>query len=89
MKYQEIDQQLFVQNRARFIKTLAPGSVAIFTSNYEYVWNGDASHTFKQNSNLFWLTGIDQEDSYLMLFPDCPIPDFREALFLKIGRAHV
>jgi Xaa-Pro aminopeptidase len=89
MKYQEIDQQLFVQNRARFIKTLAPGSVALFTSNYEYVLNGDASHTFKQNSNLFWLTGIDQEDTYLMLFPDCPIPEFREALFLKQTNEHI
>ena len=45
--------------------------------------NGDASHTFKQNSNLFWLCGIDQEDNILIIYPDCAIPEFREALFLK------
>ena len=83
MKYEQINSQLFIENRERFKKILKPNSIAIFTSNYEYVLNGDASHTFKQNSNLFWLCGIDQEDSILIIYPDCAIPEFREALFLK------
>ena len=83
MKYEQINNSLFKENRERFKKLLKPNSIAIFTSNYEYVWNGDASHTFKQNSNLFWLSGIDQEDSYLIIYPDCPVEEFKEALFLK------
>lgn len=83
MKYEQINNRLFIENREKFKKTLKPNSIAVFTSNYEYVLNGDASHTFKQNSNLFWLCGIDQEDSYLIIYPDCAIEEFREALFLK------
>lgn len=83
MKYEQLNSQLFIENRERFKKILKPNSIAIFTSNYEFVLNGDASHTFKQNSNLFWLCGIDQEDSILIIYPDCAIPEFREALFLK------
>lgn len=68
---------------------MKPGSIAIFNSNYEYLWNGDATHKFKQNSDIFWLSGIDQEDSILVLFPDCPIPEFREALFLTQTNEHI
>jgi Xaa-Pro aminopeptidase len=89
MKYEAIDNQLFINNRARFIKEMKPGSIAIFHSNYQYSWNGDAFYRFKQNSDLFWLTGIDQEDSVLVLFPDCPIPSFRECLFLKETNEHI
>jgi Xaa-Pro aminopeptidase len=83
MKYPTIDNKLFIENRKRFTALMKPGSIAIVPSNYEFSWNGDASHKFKQNSDLFWLSGIDQEDSYLMIFPDCPIPEYRECLFLK------
>lgn len=83
MKYEPIGSHLFIHNRERFKQILKPNSIAIFTSNYEYVLNGDASHTFKQNSNLFWLCGIDQEDSVLIIYPDCAVEEFREALFLK------
>ncbi|NUM31899.1 MAG: aminopeptidase P N-terminal domain-containing protein [Bacteroidetes bacterium] len=83
MKYEQINNRLFIENREKFKKTLKPNSIAVFTSNYEYVLNGDATHTFKQNSNLFWLCGIDQEDTFLVIYPDCAIEEFREALFLK------
>ncbi len=89
MKYDKIDKQLFIDNRKKFTAQMKPNSIAILTSNYEYVWNGDATHSFKQNSNLFWLCGIDQEDSILVLFPDCPVPEFREALFLKQTNEHI
>lgn len=83
MKYQGIDNRLFIENRARFVSQMKPNSIAIFRSNYEFVRNGDASLDFKQNSDLFWLSGIDQEDSFLVLFPDCPEESFKEVLFLK------
>jgi len=83
MKYKSIDKQLFIENRKKFMAQMAPNTVAIFRSNYEYVRNGDASLDFKQHSDLFWLTGIDQEDSFLFLYPDSPEPAFRECLFLK------
>lgn len=83
MKYEQIDSKLFIENREKFKQQMKPNSIALFSSNYEYVLNGDATHTFKQNSNLFWLSGIDQEDSILAIYPDCPIEEFRECLFLK------
>lgn len=89
MKYERIDSGLFVKNRARFVGQMKAGSIALFNSNYEYVWNGDASHSFKQNSDLFWLSGIDQEDSILVMFPDCPVAEFREVLFLKQTNEHI
>jgi Xaa-Pro aminopeptidase len=83
MKYKKIDSRLFIENRAKFVAQMEPNSIAIFRSNYEFVRNGDANLDFKQNSDLFWLTGIDQEDSFLVLFPNSPEPAFRECLFLK------
>jgi Xaa-Pro aminopeptidase len=83
MKYQKIDNSLFIENRKKFTALMKPNSIAIFRSNYEFVRNGDATMDFKQNSDLFWLCGIDQEDSILVLFPDSPEESFRECLFLK------
>ena len=83
MKYQSIDNRLFIENRAKFVAQMKPNSIAIFRSNYEFVRNGDATMEFKQHSDLFWLTGIDQEDSILVLFPDAPEEAYRECLFLK------
>lgn len=68
---------------------MEPGSIAIFHSNYQYSWNGDAYYKFKQNSDIFWLCGIDQEDSVLVLYPDCPIPEYRECLFLTETNEHI
>lgn len=83
MKYQNIDSKLFVENRKKFIAQMKPNSIAIFRSNYEFPRNGDANMDFKQNADFFWLCGIDQEDSILVLYPDCPEAAFRECLFLK------
>lgn len=83
MKYERIPNELFIGNRKKFTAALKKNSVAIFQSNDEHPWNGDATHTFKQNSDLFWLSGIDQEESILVIAPDCPVDDMREALFLK------
>ncbi len=82
MKYLPLNQDIFVQNRKRFVAGMDKNSIAIFNSNDELPTNGDALHTFKQNSDLFWLCGIDQEDSMVVLFPDNPDPRFREVLVL-------
>lgn len=82
-RYKSINNQLFIQNRERFRQQLNSGSIAIFNSNDEMPRNGDANFDFKQNSDLFYLTGLDQEDCMLVMFPDCPIPAYREALFIK------
>lgn len=82
MKYLPLDPNLFINNRKRFISQLLPNSIAIFVSNDEWPANGDALHVFKQNSDLFWLSGITQEDSMVILFPDNPDPRFREVLVL-------
>jgi hypothetical protein len=55
MKYQSIDQSLFVQNRQKFMAQMQPNTIAIFRSNYEYTRNGDATMDFKQHSDFFWL----------------------------------
>lgn len=82
MKYKPLDPDIFVQNRKRFTERMEKNSIAIFNSNDELPLNGDALHRFKQNSDLFWLTGIVQEDSMVVLFPDNPDPKFREVLVL-------
>jgi Xaa-Pro aminopeptidase len=61
---------------------MKPNSIAIFVSNDEMPVNGDALYPFKQNSDLFWLSGIVQEDSMIILFPDNPDPKYREVLVL-------
>jgi Xaa-Pro aminopeptidase len=89
MKYLPLPSSLFSNNRKRFVAQMQAGSIAIFASNYEYMWNGDATFPFKQHSDLYWLTGIDQEDTFLVLFPDCPVKEYREALFLKETNDHI
>lgn len=82
MKYLPLNPEIFKQNRERFMAKMEKNSIAIFNSNDELPANGDALHRFKQNSDLFWLTGITQEDSMLILYPDNPDPRHREVLVL-------
>lgn len=82
MKYLPLNPQIFIDNRKRFTKAMRPNSIAIFVSNDEWPSNGDALHAFKQNTDLYWLTGVEQEDSMVVLFPDCPDPKYREVLVL-------
>ena len=82
MKYTPLDTQIFIQNRKRFVSKMQKNSIAIFVSNDEYPLNGDALHDFKQNTELYWLSGIEQEGSMVILFPDNPDPKFREVLVL-------
>jgi len=82
MKHLPLNPELFTTNRKRFIERMKPNSIAIFVSNDEIPSNGDALYPFKQNSDLYWLSGIMQEDSMVILFPDNPDPKFREVLVL-------
>ena len=83
MKYKQINSSLFVNNRTNFQKQLPASALAIFHSNDEFPRSGDQNFAFKQNADLFYLTGIDQEQSILLLFPDCPNPLYKEVLFLR------
>lgn len=82
MKYLPLNPEIFVQNRERFARQMQKNSIAIFVSNDEVPSNGDAIFSYKQNSDLFWLSGITQEDSMIILFPDNPDPKYREVLVL-------
>jgi len=82
MKYLPLNPEIFIQNRKRFTDRMEKNSIAIFNSNDELPTNGDQLHPFVQNSDLFWLTGIEQEDSMLILFPDNSDEKYREVLVL-------
>ncbi len=82
MKHLQLNSRLFIENRKRFIAEMKPGSVAIFNSNDEIPMNGDALYRFTQNSDLYWLCGVEQEDTMVILFPDNPDHKHREVLVL-------
>ena len=82
MKNLPLDPKIFIENRKRFIKGMKPNSIAIFNSNDEVSSNGDALYRFQQNTDLYWLCGIEQEDTMVILFPDNPDAKYREVLVL-------
>ena len=83
MKYLPIDSELFIRNRKKLTKKMAPNSRAIFNSNDIMPTNADGTMPFRQNNDLLYLSGVDQEETLLMLFPDAPIEKYKEVLFLK------
>ena len=83
MKYQPLSSSLYIKNREKFCYKLAESSVAIFNSNDIMPTNADGTMRFRQNNDLFYLTGIDQEETILLVAPDCPNPNMREVLFLR------
>ena len=83
MRYNPINPQLFIDNRKRLATMLKPGSVAVFNSNDILPTNADGSLPLRQNNDLFYLSGIDQEESVLVIFPHSHDPAHREVLFLK------
>ncbi len=89
MKYHAIDSQLFVENRKNFSQQLTTHSIAFFNSNDEMPRNGDQNFPFRQQSDLFWLCGIDQEQTILVIAPTHPLPEYREALFLRKTNEHI
>jgi Xaa-Pro aminopeptidase len=83
MRYEAINSALFKLNRKNFVKQMKPNSIAIFVSNELMTRSADASYKWRQNPDLFYLSGIDQEDTFLVLFPDAPLPEWREILFVR------
>ena len=89
MKYTAPSSELFIANRKRFSERLKPLSLAVFNANDEYLRSGDQNFIFKQNADLFYLSGIDQERTILVIFPDCPNPLYREVLFMRQTNEHI
>ncbi|MFI0428814.1 aminopeptidase P N-terminal domain-containing protein [Mariniflexile sp. HMF6888] len=89
MKYLPIDSSLFINNRKNFTAKMKPNSLAVFNSNDIYPISADSTIPFQQHRDIFYLSGVDQEESILVLFPDCPKEKHREILFLKETNAHI
>ncbi|MFD1293420.1 aminopeptidase P N-terminal domain-containing protein [Lutibacter holmesii] len=83
MRYNKIPTSLFIKNRKNFISKMEPNAIAIFTSNDIMPNNADDVMGFAQNNELFYVSGIDQEESILVLYPDAAAPENREILFVK------
>ena len=83
MKYHSISNELFIHNRKNFKDRLESKSLAVFNSNDIFSISADSTKPFKQHSDIFWLSGVDQEESILVVFPDCHDPKHREILFFK------
>ena len=89
MKYESIDSKLFIKNRINFSKEMKKNSIAFFNSNDIYPVSADSTLPFEQHRDIFYLSGIDQEESILVLCPDNSNPDLREILFLKETNDHI
>ena len=89
MKYFPINHQLFINNRIKFVSCLDKNSLAIFNSNDIFSTGADSTLPFVQHRDIFHLSGVDQEESILILFPDCSKKEHREILFLKETNEHI
>ena len=89
MKYNQIPNQLFIKNRTKFVAQLKPKSIAVFNSNDIFTTGADSTMPFEQHSDIFYLSGVDQEESILLLFPDALDSNCREVLFVKETNDHI
>lgn len=89
MKYDRIDRELFVKNRAKFTAAMEHGAIAFFNSNDIYPISADSTMPFQQHRDIFYLSGVDQEESILVLFPDAFNEEHREMLFLRETNEHI
>ncbi len=83
MRYLPVDSSLFIQNRQNFAEALKPNAIAVFNANDMMPTNADGVRSFIQNTDFFYLSGIDEEESILILFPDAGEEKLREILFIK------
>lgn len=89
MRYQPINSDLFIKNRKNFMAQMKPNSLAVFNSNDTYPIGADSTIPFQQDRNIYYLSGVDQEESVLVLFPDAPHEKHREILFLTETNEHI
>lgn len=89
MKYHRINKELFIHNRRRFTEQMEQNALAIFNSNDIFPISADSTMPFQQHRDIFHLSGVDQEESVLVLFPDCKNEAHREVLFLRETNEHI
>ena len=89
MKYHPISNQLFIKNRAKFTAQMKSKSIAVFNSNDVFTTGADSTLPFHQHRDLFYLSGVDQEKTILVLFPDAINPNHREVLFVTETNEHI
>lgn len=89
MRYTPIDNKLFINNRKRLVQELKPASLAVFNSNDIMPTSADGTMPFRQNSDLFYLTGVDQEETILVICPSFPDKKYREVLFVREPNEHL
>jgi len=89
MKYHPINKQLFEKNRKGFMTHMESKSIAVFNSNDIYPVSADSTMPFNQHRDIFYLSGVDQEESILLLFPDAVDPKHKEVLFLRETNEHI
>ena len=89
MKYHPISNQLFIKNRAKFTANMKPNSLAVFNSNDVFTTGADSTMPFYQHRDIFYLSGVDQEESILLLFPNAINPNNREVLFVTETNEHI
>ncbi len=89
MRYTPAKKELFIQNRAKFVKQMVANSIAVFNSNDAMPTSADGTMPFIQQTDIFYLSGIDQEESVLLLFPDASEEQHREILFIKETNAEI
>lgn len=89
MKHHQVDSALYIKNRKNFMAKMKPNSLAVFNSNDIYPISADSTIPFQQHRDILYLSGVDQEESILVMFPDAPYEIHREVLFLKETNAHI
>ncbi len=89
MKYQPLTKDLYIRNRAKLVSKLMKNALAVLHANDIMPTNADGTMRFRQNNDLFYLTGIDQEETILLICPDFPDPSMREILFLRETNDHI
>ncbi len=88
-RYTPPPASLFTKNREKFRQQMAPGSAALLFANKPVPVNADASYPYAQDTNFYYLTGIDQSDCALLLFPDSPKDTLKEVLFIQRTSEHL
>ena len=89
MRYQPVSSSLFIKNRKKFTDKMQPKSLAVFNSNDTYPIGADSTMPFQQDRNIYYLSGVDQEESILLLFPDAVDAKNKEVLFLRETNEHI
>ena len=89
MKYDRIDKALYIHNRERFVNLMQDNALAVFNSNDIYPVSADSTMPFQQHRDILHLSGVDQEESILVIAPNATKPEHREILFLRETNEHI